>query len=75
MGAAVDPHRDTPRKRRAAALSIVSNVALISLKLVAGVVTARQTLVLVDLVRRRPAEISASFREQIRGFEGEALEA
>jgi acyl-CoA thioester hydrolase len=38
-------------------------------------VTARQTVVLVDLVRRRPVEISASFREQIRGFEGDALEA
>jgi cation diffusion facilitator family transporter len=32
-------HADTPRKRRAAALSIVSNVALIALKLVAGIVT------------------------------------
>jgi acyl-CoA thioester hydrolase len=38
-------------------------------------VTARQTVVLVDLVRRRPAEISTSFREQIRAFEGDALEA
>jgi acyl-CoA thioester hydrolase len=38
-------------------------------------VTARQTLVLVDLVRRRPAEIPTAFRERIGGFEGEALEA
>jgi len=41
MSAAIDVlrHEDTPRKRRAAALSIVSNVVLIALKLVAGVVT------------------------------------
>ncbi len=39
MSAPVHPHADTPRKRRAAALSIVSNLALICLKLVAGVVT------------------------------------
>ena len=38
-------------------------------------VTARQTLVLVDLVRRRPAEIPPAFRERIGRFEGEALEA
>jgi cation diffusion facilitator family transporter len=36
---------DTPRKRRAAALSIVSNVALIALKLVAGVVTGSVAIV------------------------------
>lgn len=46
MGAAaVAPHEDTPRKRRAAALSIVSNVTLIALKLVAGVVTGSVAIV------------------------------
>ena len=39
MGAGGVHHQDTPRKRRAAALSIASNAALILLKLVAGVVT------------------------------------
>jgi acyl-CoA thioester hydrolase len=38
-------------------------------------VTAKQTLVLVDLEERRPVAIPASFREQLREFEGEALEA
>jgi acyl-CoA thioester hydrolase len=37
--------------------------------------TARQTLVLVDLPRRRPCEIPESFREPIGAFEGEDLEA
>ncbi len=39
MSAVAVHHADTPRKRRAAALSIASNLALILLKLVAGVVT------------------------------------
>ena len=38
-------------------------------------VTASQTLVLVDLDERRPAEIPQAYRELIRGFEGEDLEA
>jgi acyl-CoA thioester hydrolase len=38
-------------------------------------VVATQTLVLVDLEERRPAEIPADYRELIRGFEGEDLEA
>jgi len=37
--------RDTPRKRRAAALSIASNVTLIALKLAAGVVTGSVAIV------------------------------
>jgi cation diffusion facilitator family transporter len=37
--------RDTPRKRRAAALSIASNFALILLKLIAGVVTGSVAIV------------------------------
>lgn len=39
MSASADPVADGPRKRRAAALSIVSNVILIGLKLAAGIVT------------------------------------
>ena len=38
-------------------------------------VTATQTLVLVDLERRRPAEIPAAYRDTIRAFEGDNLEA
>ena len=38
-------------------------------------VTATQTLVLVDLAGRRPSEIPHEYRELIRGFEGEDLEA
>jgi len=38
-------HEDTPRKRRAAALSIASNSALILLKLVAGVITGSVAIV------------------------------
>ena len=38
-------------------------------------VTATQTLVLVDLEERRPCEIPQQYRELIRGFEGEDLEA
>lgn len=38
-------HPDTPRKRRAAALSIASNLALILLKLVAGAVTGSVAIV------------------------------
>ena len=38
-------------------------------------VTATQTLVLVDLAERRPCEIPDEYRELIRGFEGEDLEA
>lgn len=45
MTALVDAHADTPRKRRAAALSIVSNLALIVLKLVAGVVTGSVAII------------------------------
>ena len=37
-------------------------------------VTARQTLVLVDLDERRAAPIPESYREPIRAFEGEDLE-
>ena len=37
-------------------------------------VTATQTLVLVDLAERRPAEIPADYREAIRAFEGADLE-
>jgi acyl-CoA thioester hydrolase len=37
-------------------------------------VTATQTMVLVDLERRRPAEIPQAYRDLIRGFEGEGLE-
>jgi len=40
-----DHERDTPRKRRAAALSIASNLALIALKLVAGIVTGSVAIV------------------------------
>jgi cation diffusion facilitator family transporter len=45
MGTGGVRHGDTPRKRRAAALSIVSNSALILLKLVAGVVTGSVAIV------------------------------
>jgi acyl-CoA thioester hydrolase len=38
-------------------------------------VTATQTLVLVDLAERRPAEIPREYRDLIRGFEGDDLEA
>ena len=38
-------------------------------------VTATQTLVLVDLEQRRPSEIPVSYRELIRSFEGDDLEA
>ncbi len=38
-------------------------------------VTATQTLVLVDLAARRPAEIPAEYRDAIRAFEGPDLEA
>ena len=38
-------------------------------------VTASQTLVLVDAVERRPAPIPESWRETIRGFEGGDVEA
>jgi acyl-CoA thioester hydrolase len=38
-------------------------------------VVATQTLVLVDLEQRRPAEIPPDYRELIRGFEGEDLDA
>jgi acyl-CoA thioester hydrolase len=38
-------------------------------------VTATQTLVLVDLQERRPCEIPPAYRERIRAFEGEDLEA
>ena len=38
-------------------------------------VTATQTLVLVDLEERRAAEIPAEYRERIRAFEGASLEA
>jgi acyl-CoA thioester hydrolase len=37
-------------------------------------VTARQTLVLVDLAERRAATIPERYREPIRAFEGEDLE-
>jgi acyl-CoA thioester hydrolase len=35
-------------------------------------VTAKQTLVLVDLAKRRPVEVPAGFREVVAAFEGEA---
>jgi len=38
-------------------------------------VTATQTLVLIDLDERKAVPIPDSYREAIRGFEGEALEA
>jgi acyl-CoA thioester hydrolase len=38
-------------------------------------VTATQTLVLVDLAERKPAAIPAEYRELIRSFEGTDLEA
>jgi acyl-CoA thioester hydrolase len=38
-------------------------------------VTAQQTLVLVDLDERRPCPISDDFRERLRAFEGTDLEA
>jgi acyl-CoA thioester hydrolase len=34
-------------------------------------VTAKQTLVLVDLAERRPVEVPATFREVVAAFEGE----
>jgi acyl-CoA thioester hydrolase len=37
-------------------------------------VTAQQTLVLVDLEQRRPVRIPDSFREPVRAFEGADLE-
>jgi acyl-CoA thioester hydrolase len=37
-------------------------------------VTAKQTLVLVDLEERKPCEIPEWYRERIREFEGAALE-
>ena len=45
MTAAAAHERDTPRKRRAAALSIASNVALIALKLVAGAITGSVAII------------------------------
>jgi cation diffusion facilitator family transporter len=45
MGVAAVHLGDTPRKRRAAALSIASNLALIALKLVAGAVTGSVAIV------------------------------
>jgi acyl-CoA thioester hydrolase len=38
-------------------------------------VTASQTIVLVDLERRRPCEIPPAYREPVRAFEGDDLEA
>ena len=38
-------------------------------------VTATQTLVLVDLDKRRPIAIPDSYKAAIRRFEGDALEA
>jgi acyl-CoA thioester hydrolase len=38
-------------------------------------VTATQTLVLVDLDERKPVPIPDAYKEAIRAFEGEALEA
>jgi tol-pal system-associated acyl-CoA thioesterase len=38
-------------------------------------VTATQTLVLVDLQERKPVTIPDWYRDRIRGFEGDALEA
>jgi acyl-CoA thioester hydrolase len=38
-------------------------------------VTATQTLVLVDLDERKPVPIPGSYKEAIRAFEGDALEA
>ena len=38
-------------------------------------VVATQTLVLVDVDERRPAEIPSEYRELIRSFEGEDLQA
>jgi acyl-CoA thioesterase FadM len=38
-------------------------------------VTATQTMVLVDLSERRSSEIPQAYRDLIRGFEGEDLEA
>ncbi len=38
-------------------------------------VTATQTLVLVDLAERRACEILPEYRDLIRSFEGEDLEA
>ena len=37
-------------------------------------VTARQTLVLVDLDERRAAQIPETYRERIRAFEGDDVE-
>ncbi len=37
-------------------------------------VTATQTLVLIDLEERRPAEIPGSFRDSLAAFEGDDLE-
>jgi len=45
MGAAAVHEGDTPRKRRAAALSIASNAALILLKLAAGAITGSVAIV------------------------------
>src|SRR5436190_14488159 len=45
MRSAAVHEEDTPRKRRAAALSIASNLALIVLKLVAGAVTGSVAIV------------------------------
>lgn len=42
---AAHPDRDSPRKRRAAALSIASNLTLIALKLLAGAVTGSVAIV------------------------------
>jgi cation diffusion facilitator family transporter len=45
MASTAAPHADLPRKQRAAALSIASNIALILLKLVAGAVTGSVAIV------------------------------
>ena len=38
-------------------------------------VTASQTMVLVDLEERRPTEIPDDYRERMRAFEGADLDA
>jgi acyl-CoA thioester hydrolase len=38
-------------------------------------VTATQTMVLVDMAERRACEIPQAYRDLLRGFEGEDLEA
>jgi acyl-CoA thioester hydrolase len=62
------------RVRRIGTSSLTYDLAAYRLPDEALMVTATQTLVLVDLATRRPTRIPEELREPIRAFEGEDLE-